>query len=218
MIIKIWQYKSSIMQKYNIYYTQNDSLALLNNSARTKMEQTTLTKNPFSSQTCINNHPDEVFNRCFESHSREGECRVCEFKSHPERFAGCLFCDKPFNIKLDGCSECLSGFESWVSKHVSLNGKSLYCPGRVTDRIESMKTFHGIPVPYVPRKGDFPSFKAGEWPGFTTLSAEGKVEWIVPDISVNIEEVCTWDNCEEVALRALEKNGIFVYDEIQYRP
>lgn len=162
-------------------------------------------------------------------YSPEGLCDACERTAYPERFNGCACCRRP--QKNPGfCMECRMGISEWLfhlfynKNPKSKTTSSCYITGidETNDwklgQIISIGT-HSVCSNYdekLIRSAFAPHSHLERWPGFFA----GGHRWFIPKITdkfqIDISDI-NWDNKNTVILRELEKNGIFLYEEIQFR-
>ena len=157
------------------------------------------------------------------TYSREGLCDDCELKYFPNRFHGCLGCRRAHRYSWF-CHSCSTGLEKWLFNlfyNKNENSKStsaIYREGDnetnnwnlwqiIKNGVFSLVHKHDkidVPILFM-EKCQF----NGEWPGFY----QGNKQWFIPIITkdkINISDI-NWDNKEEILLRELEKNNIFIY-------
>lgn len=141
-------------------------------------------------------------------------CSQCELTTYPERFHACASCRKPIRYTIF-CWGCKDGLSKWLSELFSTE-----------DNKDNWKMRQLIDIgihciAFIPAKSKMkPMFLiepelSDPWPGFYA----GEDKWIMPAISkdqIDISDI-NWDNKDAVINRELEKNGIYLYEDIQYR-
>lgn len=163
------------------------------------------------------------------TYSPEGLCGDCERKEHPERYYGCGSCRMMYRHGFF-CWGCSGGISKWLFDlfynkcEKSKSTTSCYYPGlnETNDWNLWQCIGHGIhsivhtydKSPVKPLYTSAPEMSM-KWPGFYV----GNYQWVTPKITKEQIDIAgiNWDNAESILLRELEKNGIFLYEDIQYR-
>lgn len=64
----------------------------------------------------------------FATYSKEGLCKTCEFKEHPDRYNACLFCRAPrpsTSGRIPSCSSCILRAQSFVVEKIKKGDEDL---------------------------------------------------------------------------------------------
>lgn len=141
------------------------------------------------------------------TYSPEGLCGECEIKEFPDRFYGCLFCREPTQYG-QCCLDCESGFEKWVIKHTNISERAY---------ISEYSAFR-LCNPKVIVKHKFINIKRisfNTWSGFYV----GNNKWVIPDVQLKTNTKITLNtrNSDEILNKLLDENGIFIFEDIQYK-
>jgi len=153
-------------------------------------------------------------------YSKEGECRKCERKSHPERFHGCLFCRSPDTLKWT-CGGCDDGFSEWMHKTFKIikHKDDVFRHGVFLIQSGSIKA--GCPNEIQSYPPDFKHSSYGGWRGFVSDYKDGQYTFTIPKFTDKqisaVLKPYTWDNVAFVLLECLKELGISVYDTIQIK-
>jgi hypothetical protein len=162
-------------------------------------------------------------------YSLEGECDNCEYKSHPERFVGCLFCRRPSKFH-GACLRCSSGFYKFIE---DIFGK--YIKGDLGQGSFRLYQMDFIKEQLGNDKKIPPNFsnEFGGWAGFVSKydnienggGGGGNYTHIIPNFTKEqIEKVIsqnstiiTWDNIHIILLSHLNNLGIYLYNIVQIK-
>lgn len=150
------------------------------------------------------------------TYSPEGECDECEFKSHPERFIGCLFCRAPSKF-YGTCLDCYFGFQKYV-KNLFVDFKYLdQAVHKLCDVTFVKNSLNGqIPTPIF-------SARFNGWKGFVLKYENGHYIHVIPtfqnekilQIVQQEQQEITWQNAHLILLSFLHQLGIDLYSPIQ---
>jgi hypothetical protein len=181
-----------------------------------KMASAIASKNKKSDgfQGCKNYGKSCNFNGFYlAKYSPEGLCSNCELKEFPDRYYGCCFCGKAIDY-YNSCWSCRDGFSEWaLNLFYNKNENSKY--DIIRNGIYMLNTV--IPKIKLPVRIAIRAKINEKWLGFY----EGDNQWIIPDPfelknNIDISDIC-WENKFEVLKRELEKNGLYIYEEIQIK-
>ena len=153
--------------------------------------------------------------------SEEGLCTLCEAVAFPSRFHNCPFCGCPqkgFAV----CRSCRNGCVQWML--VLFSGVPDTQPLHTTSiTTQERLAYHCQALIRCAPSGanSFPirTTRVREWPGLRNLDGCTTI----PDPNelrqrgVDVRDY-TWRNGVAVLRRELERLGVFLWDEIQYRP
>jgi hypothetical protein len=157
---------------------------------------------------CINRGCN--FQSYFPSLSQDGFCSDCEFKLFPERYTECMICKK-INYGTSICYICRE-----ETKKMFLNIFSIINFIKIDTIIENILIkceLLKLPQIGILNNEKCKLLNTDPWKGFY----KGNMEWVIPDFSkwnINIDDI-TNENSETVIIRELEKNGVFIYENIQ---